>query len=137
MIKIEMFKYIIILKINHISKTNMSNIIGQIIAISRGIGRRRRFLKNRNMNNAKIEKSWQTIQSNLRIALQISFQISESDVVNFPQFLETNFDDLSKKLNPDIILNLSNIINQMRQIEMFLSGMMAGFNSHRKILDIK
>jgi hypothetical protein len=89
------------------------------------------------LNNAKIEKSWQTIQSDLRVALQNSFQISESDIVNFPQFLETNFDDIIKKLTPDIILNLSNIINQMRQIEMFLSGMMAGFDSHRKTLDIK
>ena len=112
----------------------MSNIIGQIIAISRGIGRRRRFLKNRNMNNAKIEKSWQTIQSDLRVALINSFQISESDVVNFPQFLETNFDDIIKKLTPDIIMNLTDIINQMRKIEMFLSGMMAGFDSHRKTL---
>ena len=112
----------------------MSNIIGQIISISRGIGRRRRFLKNRNMSNAKIEKSWQTIQSDLRVALINSFQISESDVINFPQFLETNFDDIIKKLTPDIIMNLTDIVTHMRRAELFLSGMMAGFESHRNVL---
>jgi len=112
----------------------MSNIIGQIISISRGIGRRRRFLKNRDMSNAKIEKYWQTTQLDLRVALINSFQLQESDVVNFPQFLETNFDDLIKKLTPDIIQDLSIIIVKMRHIESFLSGMMAGFDTHRKTL---
>ena len=112
----------------------MSNIIGQIISISNGIGRRRRFLKKRNMLNAKMEKTWIAIQAELRSALVSSFHISEKDVMNFPHYLKINFDEISKKLTPDIIENFSVIIEKMRNIESFLSGMMAGIDAHQKEL---
>jgi hypothetical protein len=39
----------------------MSIVIGQIISISRGIGKRRRYLKNRQVSLKSIDGKWQTL----------------------------------------------------------------------------
>lgn len=112
----------------------MPNILGQIIAISRGIGRRRRFLKNRSIRLGNIDKKWLQIQTQLRSQLMTGFQLSERDVIDYPDFLETNFDDLKKRLEPDITKSFEQIIVKMRDIENIFRGMIAGYSAHKELL---
>ena len=73
-------------------------------------------------------------QTQLRSALVAAFQLSDADVVDFPTFLQVHFDDLTKKLTPDSILQFETIIASMRNIESFLSGMMAGYSAYAESL---
>lgn len=112
----------------------MSRILAQIISISRGIGRRRRFLKKRQVSLKSIDDKWQTLQTQLRSILISTFQLSQDDVVDYPTFLQQHFDVLNKKLSSDSIHQFDAIIVSMRNIESFLSGMMAGYVAHAESL---
>jgi hypothetical protein len=112
----------------------MPNIIGTIIAIARSIGKSRRYLKKRNASNDKTEQKWILLQNKIRAQLISSFDLTDADVINYPNYLETHYTDLEERLSQINISEFDKIISEMRQIEMFLRGMIAGYQEHSQNL---
>lgn len=112
----------------------MTNIIVQIIEITLTIDKNYKYLKDQHIVINEYDEKLDNIQTKLKIELVTSFKISELELIDYVKYLRTNYEKLSGMLTPNIIDKLQIIVTEMRFIDIFLDGIIVGYEAKTKAL---
>ena len=114
----------------------MTMIIDHIINCELKIYNNRKYLKDNNINidDYDYEKKFNNIQTKLKKELATSFQLTESELDDYPKYLQTNYEKISGMLTPDINQKLYFVVIEMIGFETFLHGIRVGYEAKTKAL---